>query len=43
MDMGGYDEWKVAETIDTIFVQEDGLLEIEYKEQELSYNLRLSL
>lgn len=43
LDMGGYDEWKVAETIDTIFVQEDGLLEIEYKEQELSYNLRLSL
>ncbi len=35
-----YDEWKVAETIDMIFIQDDGLLEIGYKEQEFSQTMR---
>ena len=40
LEMGGYDEWKVAETIDTIFIQEDGLLEIECKKQEFLQIMR---
>lgn len=40
LEMGSYDEWKVAKTIDTIFIQEDSLLEIEYKEQEFSHIMR---
>ena len=40
LEIGSYDERKVAETIDTISVQEDGLLEIEYKKQEFSQIMR---
>lgn len=40
LEMGGYDEWKVAETIDTVFIQEDGVLEVEYKRQEFSHIMR---
>ena len=40
LEMGSYAEWEVAKTIDTIFIQEDRLLEIEYKEQEFSHIMR---
>ena len=40
LEMDIYDEWKVAETIDMIFIQDDGLLEIGYKEQEFSQTMR---
>lgn len=40
LEMGSYAEWEVAKTIDTIFIQEDSLLEIEYKEQEFSHIMR---
>lgn len=40
LEMGSYDEWEVAKTIDTIFIQEDSLLEIEYKEQGFSHIMR---
>ena len=40
LKMSSYDEWMVAEAIDTIFVQEDGFLEIENKEQEFSQIMR---
>ncbi len=40
LKMSSYDEWIVAGTIDTILIQEDGPLEIEYKEQEFSQIIR---
>lgn len=40
LEIGNYDEWKVAVTIDTIFIQEDSLLGIGYKEQEFSHIIR---
>lgn len=40
LEMDIYDEWKVRENVDTIFIREGGLLEIEYKKQEFSYNMR---
>ena len=40
LEMGSYDEWKIAVTIDRILIKENSLLEIEYKEQEFSNNMR---
>lgn len=34
--MATFDEAKVAEIVDIVFIQEDGILKIEYKEQEFS-------
>ena len=39
LEMGSYDKWKVAETIDTILIQEDGFLKIEFKSQEFSQTM----
>ncbi|WP_101553082.1 MULTISPECIES: recombinase family protein [Anaerotruncus] len=40
LEMGSYDEWMVAGTIDTILIQGDGVLKIEYKRQEFSQTMR---
>lgn len=39
LEMGSYDEWKVAETIDTILTQGDGFLKIEFNSQEFSQTM----
>lgn len=40
LKMDSFDELKVAETIDLIFIQENGALEVDYKEQGFSQVMR---